>query len=60
MPNPELIRTEDTLKNWLPILLSQCDNLPSQYNYLNSQLKSIRQDLTVKNITIYGNLIIFC
>lgn len=50
MPNPNQIRPEHILKKSLPLLKNKWKNKEKDYNYINEQFRSIRQDMTIQRI----------
>jgi hypothetical protein len=49
-PLPSVVRPESVLKRALQLVMKKWDNDEADYVYMCSQLKSIRQDLTVQHI----------
>ena len=50
MPNPSQIRPETILKKSLKHIKDKWRNKEKDYNYINEQLRSIRQDMTIQRI----------
>ena len=50
LPDPSQIRPEHILKKSLQMLKDKWKNKTGDYNYINEQFRSIRQDMTIQNI----------
>jgi hypothetical protein len=50
LPDPSQIRPEHILKKSLQILKDKWKNKTGDYNYINEQFRSIRQDMTIQNL----------
>lgn len=49
-PDPADVRPESVLKQALKLLKSKWENKTADYLYLDSQFRSLRQDMTVQRI----------